>query len=222
MAMDFAVLFDMDGVLFDSEPIHEQIFSEYAEELGFAFPPEEYVRLIGTSSVSQWRLMKERFGLPGTPQELSDAKMERYKTFLRTASGLAPMPGVPELLAVLRAENVPFALASSNTTDIIEATLSAIGLAPYFSTYVGGNDVAVAKPAPDIFLLAAQRLGANPARCVVVEDSTNGILAARRAGMTAVGFENPNSPGQDLSGAVLRVSTLAGLTPSRLLALLPV
>ncbi|MEZ7197059.1 HAD family hydrolase [Pseudodesulfovibrio karagichevae] len=221
MAMDFAVLFDMDGVLFDSEPIHERIFSEYAEELGFAFPPDEYVRLIGTSSVSQWRLMKERFALPGTPQELSDAKMERYKAFLRAATGLDPIPGVPELLAGLRTEDVPFALASSNTTDVIEATLSAIGLTPLFVTYVGGNDVTVAKPAPDIFLLAAQRLGADPARCVVIEDSTNGILAARRAGMTPVGFENPNSPGQDLSGAALRVSTLAGLTPARLLALLP-
>jgi HAD superfamily hydrolase (TIGR01509 family) len=221
MAMDFAVLFDMDGVLFDSEPIHEQIFSEFAEELGFAFPPEEYARLIGTSSVSQWRLMKERYGLPGTPQELSDAKMERYKTFLRGAAGLTPIPGVPELLAALRERKVPFALASSNTTDVIEATLAAIGLTPLFATYVGGNDVTVAKPAPDIFLLAARRLGVDPARCVVVEDSTNGILAARRAGMTPLGFENPNSPGQDLSRAALRVSTLAGLTPDRLLALLP-
>jgi HAD superfamily hydrolase (TIGR01509 family) len=221
MVTEFAVLFDMDGVLFDSEPIHERIFTKFAEELGFACPPEEYAKLIGTSSVSQWRLMKERYGLPGTPQELSDAKMERYKAFLRGASGLTPIPGVPELLAGLRAENVPFALASSNTTDVIEATLSATGLTPLFTAYVGGNDVTVAKPAPDIFLLAASRLGADPARCVVVEDSTNGILAARRAGMTPVGFENPNSPGQDLSRAALRISTLAGLTPGRLLALLP-
>ena len=210
--MNIAILFDMDGVIFDSEPIHEKIFIEFSQELGFTFPPEEYPKLIGTSSVSQWRIMKERYSLNGSPQELSDAKMEHYKTFLGNAKGLRPIQGIPELLKELDEHGVPFALASSNTTDVIKATLKAVGLDQTFTTFVGGDDVAAAKPAPDIFLLAASRLGVDPKHCVVIEDSATGVLAAKRAGMKVFGFENPNSPDQDLAEADVRLPSLAGLT----------
>ncbi|MFV0421095.1 HAD family hydrolase [Oleidesulfovibrio sp.] len=210
--MNIALLFDMDGVIFDSEPVHEMIFRNFARKLGFSVSAEEYRQLIGTSSVSQWRKMKEQFNLQGTAQELSDAKMAHYKEYLRTTSGLQPMSGLQRLLDELRANDIPFALASSNTTDIVSATLCAIGMDHMFSTRVGGNDVTHAKPAPDIFLLAAGKLGVPAQRCVVVEDSTNGILAATRAGMKSIGFDNPNSPGQNLSGADLRISSLTHLT----------
>ncbi|WP_319542902.1 HAD family phosphatase [uncultured Pseudodesulfovibrio sp.] len=215
-----AALFDMDGVLFDSEPIHEKIFIEFAAELGFVCPPDEYRQLIGTSSVSQWRLMKDKYGLNATPQELSDAKMEHYKTFLGATKGLLPIPGIVSLLDDLQMQNIPFALASSNTTDVIEATLSAIGLNTMLTTRVGGNDVPQAKPAPDIFLLAAEKLGVSPADCVVIEDSTNGVLAAKNAGMRCIGFDNPNSPGQELSKADVRLSSLDNLTLNKIQSLI--
>nr|WP_321514511.1 HAD family phosphatase [uncultured Pseudodesulfovibrio sp.] len=215
-----AVLFDMDGVLFDSEPIHEKIFIEFAAELGFVCPPDEYRQLIGTSSVSQWRLMKDKYGLNATPQELSDTKMEHYKTFLGATKGLLPIPGIVSLLDDLQMQNIPFALASSNTTDVIEATLSAIGLNTMLTTRVGGNDVPQAKPAPDIFLLAAEKLGVSPADCVVIEDSTNGVLAAKNAGMRCIGFDNPNSPGQELSKADVRLSSLDNLTLNKIQSLI--
>jgi len=211
-----AVLFDMDGVIFDSEPIHEKIFIEYAAELGFVCPPEEYRHLIGTSSVSQWRLMKEKYQLDGTPQEMSEAKMEHYKAFLGATKGLLPIPGITSLLNALKTQNIPFALASSNTTDVIEATLTAIGLDKIMTTIVGGNDVEHAKPAPDIFLLAAKKLGVSPEDCVVIEDSTNGVAAAQNAGMHCVGFDNPNSPGQELTKAEIRLSNLEELTIEKL------
>ncbi|BDQ35761.1 phosphatase [Pseudodesulfovibrio nedwellii] len=207
-----AVLFDMDGVLFDSEPIHEKIFIEYAAELGVVCPPEEYRHLIGTSSVSQWQFMKEKYQLKATPQEMSDAKMEHYKTFLGATKGLLPIPGIVSLLNDLKAQSIPFALASSNTTDVIEATLTAIGLNTTITTIVGGNDVKEAKPAPDIFLLAAKKIGASPADCIVIEDSTHGVLAAKNAGMRCVGFDNPNSPGQVLTKADICLCSLKGLT----------
>ena len=210
----------MDGVIFDSEPIHERIFVEYARSLGFEPVPSEYLHFIGTSSVSQWQFMKERYGLTGTPQELSDAKMNLYKIFINSTTGLKPIPGIHELLDDLRAHGVPFAVASSNTSDIVEATLSAIGLADAFTVRVCGDHVELAKPAPDIFLLAATRLGARPEECIVIEDSTNGVLAAERAGMRCIGFDNPHSPGQDLKRANIRLGTLEGLTVKRLLALL--
>lgn len=210
--MSLAVLFDMDGVIFDSEPIHEKIFIEFSASFGVSISPNDYQRFIGTSSVSQWQYMKDKFELEGTPQELSDAKMEFYKKYLKATSGLVPMPGLISFLGELLRDGIPFALASSNTTDIIDATLTAIGLEEAFMTRVGGNDVAKAKPAPDIFLLAASRLGVPPEHCVVIEDSTNGILASQRAGMRSVGFENPNSPGQDLSGATERISTMERLS----------
>ncbi|NDV18681.1 HAD-IA family hydrolase [Pseudodesulfovibrio sp. JC047] len=211
-----AVLFDMDGVIFDSEPIHERIFIEYAAELGFVCPPEEYRHLIGTSSVTQWRLMKEKHHLPDAPQALSDEKMAHYKTFLAASSGLRPISGIPTLLNDLTMHDIPFALASSNTTDVIEATLKAIGLHTVITTIVGGNDVPQAKPAPDIFLLAAKKLKVPPKDCLVIEDSTNGILAARRAGMRSLGFNNPNSPGQQLHTADFECSSLEGLTVNEL------
>lgn len=207
-----AVLFDMDGVIFDSEPIHERIFIEFSESLGVSITSTEYQRFIGTSSVSQWQFMKNRFDLDGTPQELSDAKMEFYKKYLRETADLEPIPGLLDFIEDLNNEGIPFALASSNTTDIVEATLNAIGLDQVFATRVGGNDVSNAKPAPDIFLLAASRLQVAPEQCIVIEDSTNGILAARRAGMRSIGFDNPNSPGQDLKEATLRTSSLRELS----------
>lgn len=210
----------MDGVIFDSEPIHERIFHEFARELGFELPPDGYVNLIGTSSVSQWRQMKERFNLDGTPQELSDAKMEHYKRFLASATDLNPIAGISDLVADLQHKGIPFAIASSNTTDIIEPTLQAVGLYETFTIRVGGNHVERAKPAPDIFLLAAEKLGVRPEDCVVIEDSTNGVLAAIRAGMRCVGYENPNSPGQDLSKATIRLTSLEGVTVDGLRALL--
>nr|WP_321256605.1 HAD family phosphatase [uncultured Pseudodesulfovibrio sp.] len=211
-----AVLFDMDGVLFDSEPIHEKIFIEYAAELGVVCPPEEYRHLIGTSSVSQWQVMKEKYNLKDTPQKMSEAKMEHYKSFLGATKGLQPIPGINSLIADLKAHNIPFALASSNTTDVIEATLRAIGLDTTITTIVGGNDVKQAKPAPDIFLLAAKKLGVSPANCVVIEDSTHGVLAAKNAGMRCLGFDNPNSPGQVLTKANISLSSLKGLTVENL------
>lgn len=207
-----AVLFDMDGVIFDSEPIHEEIFRRFSQKLGVSISSAEYQRLIGASSVSQWTYMKERFDLDGTPQELSDAKMALYKEYLKATSGLKPIEGLPEFIKELNHASIPFALASLSTADVIEATLSAIGLNLTFLTRVGGNDAPNAKPAPDIFLLAAHRLDAAPEGCVVIEDSTNGILASQRAGMRSVGFDNPNSPGQTLADATVRISTLKDLT----------
>ncbi|BCS89236.1 HAD family hydrolase [Pseudodesulfovibrio sediminis] len=218
--MSIAVLFDMDGVIFDSEPIHEKIFIEFARSLGFSITPDVYQRYIGTSSISQWRDMKAMHDLEGTPKELSDAKMERYKAYLAATTGLKPIPGITALLDGLQAEAIPFALASSNNNDVIEATLTSIGLRETFSTYVGGDDVSRAKPDPAIFLLAADRLGVSPDRCVVIEDSTNGVIAAKRAGMRCVGFDNPNSPGQTLVKADLLVTSIHQLTTRRLTELL--
>jgi len=212
--VSIAVLFDMDGVIFDSEPIHERIFIEYAAELGFTFPSSEYVTMIGTSSVSQWRKMKKQHNLEGTPQELSDAKMVHYKKHLAETTGYTPIPGIAELLHGLKENSIPFALASSNTNDIIEATLNSIGLADVITVRVGGDEVENAKPDPAIFLLAADKLGVKPEQCVVIEDSTNGVEAAHRAGMACVGFDNPNSPGQDLSKASLRVKSILEVTPA--------
>lgn len=217
--MDIAVLFDMDGVIFDSEPIHEMIFIEFAAKLGFSISSKEYQRFIGTSSVSQWRHMKEKYNLDGTPQALSTAKMEYYKEYLRTTAGLTPIPGILELLDELGNSEVPFALASSNTSDVVEATLQAINLDTLFTTRVGGDHVAHAKPAPDIFLLAASKLGVSPEDCITIEDSTNGITATKKAGMKAIGFENPHSPGQDLSAADLRVTSISSLSLDRIKSL---
>lgn len=200
-----AVLFDMDGVLIDSEPIHKLIFDQYAANLGFALSDEEYRSLIGTSSITQWRLMKERFHLDGDAEFLSEDKMNRYVDYLRNIDKIPPIAGVEPLLAALRSAGVPHALASSNERHIVDASLRAIGLDACFAVNVAGDEVARCKPAPDVYLRAMELLGVAPAHCVAIEDSTNGVAAALAAGAACIGFTNPNSPGQDLAKAHILV-----------------
>ncbi|MFV0439114.1 MAG: HAD family hydrolase [Desulfopila sp.] len=219
MAQLGAVLFDMDGVILDSEPFHEGVFVEFARQLGLAFTPAQYRPLIGMSSLNQWQLLKEEYRLDGTPQELSDARMAQYKRFLATKRNLRPIAGITNLLEDLRLNAVPFALASSATGDVIAASLVAVGLHQIITTRIGGGEVEYSKPAPDIFLLAAARLGVAPHDCVVIEDSTSGVTAAIRAGMRCIGFKNPNSQGQDLSRADRVLTTLEGLTAAGISAL---
>jgi beta-phosphoglucomutase len=203
-----AVLFDMDGVLIDSEPIHRNMYLNMARELDCQGMEHILSAFVGRSSLALWEHTVAAHGLTGDPQAFSDMQMSRYRDFLRQNKGkIEPSPGIPELLADLVENGVRIAVASSNTRKNVDFVLRYFGMVDIFDATVSGDDGAPAKPAPDIFLLAAQRIGAAPARCVVIEDAQNGVAAAKAAGMRCAALANPNSGNQDLTKADLVVQS---------------
>lgn len=203
MAPFGAVIFDMDGVLIDSEPIHYAVLSEV---LGFQLRHEDYAEFIGTTTTYMWTTLIERYRLPKSQAEYE----ELYDDAILRALG-RPWPieaGVSALVERLLRQGMPLALASSSKRSWIDATLRSIGLSDAFGIIVAGEDVEHGKPAPDIYLLAAHRLGVPPDRCLAIEDSPNGVLSASRAGMTVLGVRTPYTAHLHLDGAARVVDSL--------------
>lgn len=191
-----AVIFDMDGVLADTEPMNQRAQDEVLARHGVSLTDAEYAALIGLSNAATWRWLIDRFDLPGTGAALA----AEYVAALRPAiaGGLHPAAGVVELIGQLSAAGTHLGLASSSPRGAVDAVTDALGLGGAFEVVVCDQDVAHGKPAPDLFLLAAQRLRVAPARCVVIEDSLHGIEAAAAAGMTAIALRTRYNGGARL------------------------
>jgi HAD superfamily hydrolase (TIGR01509 family) len=197
-----AVLFDNDGLTLDTEPIwtraEEVLFARY----GTAFTMDHKRYLLGSSPAVAARKLEELLGHPGGPLAAELAVL----TIALFDDGVAPMPGAVELIAALQAAGVPVGLVSNSTRPFVDAALAAAGLSETFAVTVVGDEVAAAKPAPDAYLAAAAALGAEPAGCVVLEDSPPGLPAGRAAGMRTIGV--PSVEGMALE-ADLVASSLA-------------
>jgi HAD superfamily hydrolase (TIGR01509 family) len=169
---------------------------------------------IGATQEATFRGVMRRHGLTGS----LESYLARYNAVVldALAGPLEPAPGAVELVTRLHAAGVPLALASSSARSWIDATLRGLELSPFFGVITSGDDVTRGKPAPDIFLLAAERLGVGPSRCVAIEDSPNGLRAARAAGLAVVGVRTPYTANLPLPEADLLVDSLAELTPARL------
>ena len=180
-----AVIFDMDGVLADSEPLYLAGINQVLEAYGVELTPAENEETIGTTVEVTWGKVIERFSLP---PEAYEECVRRYdhamETLLREPQ--EPLPGVRPLLAELRRRGTPYALASSAWPNWIASLLAATSLEDSFDVIVSRTMVEHGKPAPDIFLYSAERLGVAPERCIVLEDTPTGIAAAKAAGMYAV------------------------------------
>ncbi|WMJ67693.1 HAD family phosphatase [Stenotrophomonas sp. 24(2023)] len=178
-----AVIFDMDGLMIDSERVSLACWMQASREHGLALDEAFFLRMVGLGDKDSLALMR---------QHADDARVlaiaarchDLYEE--RTQQGLPLRPGIIELLELLRAHGIPRAVATSTRQPRANRKLGATGLLPYFDAVVTSSDVAHPKPAPDIYLLAAQRLGQDPARCLALEDSPAGIRAALAAGMTAI------------------------------------
>jgi beta-phosphoglucomutase family hydrolase len=214
-----AVIFDMDGVIVDSEPLHKEVEREMFTEFGMTISPEQQHRFTGTSNAGMWAQLKAEFKLPKELGYYVAIKEERYLKALAANGSVSLIPGAEELLKSLFNHGVPIALASSSSLTNIHLVLRKFSIGKYFKALASGEEVALAKPNPAVFLLAAQRLGVNPSNCVVIEDSTNGVLAAKAAGMACVGLQSDVSLGQNLTTAELVVSSLTNLSPDLLLSL---
>jgi HAD superfamily hydrolase (TIGR01509 family) len=179
-----AVVFDMDGVLVDSEPAFYDAVNRVLAEEGRHIDFEQYKQLIGSSVEDTWRGVIRLLYLRG---DLHDY-LRRYGAVLLDClrQPQPPLPGVFELLDELDRRGVPYALATSSWGTWADAILEGAGLAGRFRVRVTGDEVTHEKPAPDLYLVAAQRLGLPPERCVAVEDTAAGIAAAKAAGMFAI------------------------------------
>ena len=179
-----AVIFDMDGVLVDSERIIRDGFAAAADTLGHALNHELFAQLIGTTSARTEAILKARFG--------EDFPLERMYAIARehideaTADGWPRRPGALALAEQLHAHGVPIAVASSTRRAGVEARLASTGLLPFVGAICAGDEVREGKPHPEIYERAAQRLGVAPQRCVGIEDSLHGIRAAHAAGLRTV------------------------------------
>jgi HAD superfamily hydrolase (TIGR01509 family) len=176
-----AVIFDMDGVLVDSEPFGFEAMRRMVARYGLGYSEQENAEFLGRTTLESCRILKARHGLPDAAETLADFYIEGM--LAQIEEGPVPMPGVPDVLERVRAGGYRLAIASSAELRVIHANLTALALGPLFEAVVSGTQVARGKPAPDVFIAAADRLAVPPDRCLVVEDSRNGLLAAKAAGM---------------------------------------
>jgi HAD superfamily hydrolase (TIGR01509 family) len=200
-----AVVFDLDGVIVDSEHVWDEVREELARERGGRWHERAQADMMGMSSTEWSRYMHDVIGLPEPPEEISAEVVRRMHA--RYREHLPLIDGAVEAVRRLGA-SFRLGLASSSNRELIDAVLEASGLAPLFEATVSSEEVPRGKPVPDVFLEAARRLGVPPERCAAVEDSGNGIRAAHAAGMRVLAIPNrrypPSADALALADAVLR------------------
>jgi HAD superfamily hydrolase (TIGR01509 family) len=211
-AMDpAAIVFDLDGVLVDSERVWDEVRQRVVADRGGSWPAGATTAMQGMSTPEWAAYLGELIG-GGDPGELArqvvEAMADRYREHVPL------LPGAVEAVRAL-AGRWPLAVASSSPPELIRVVLAAAGVADRFRVTVSSEEVARGKPAPDVYLAAAERLGVDPAACVAIEDSANGLRSAAAAGMTVVAVPNPHfpPPADALALARATVPIPAGLTP---------
>ena len=193
-AVPEAVIFDMDGLMIDSERVSIACWSEAAVSLGVPLPEGFFLRMVGLGDADCLALLQAQVGDAGLIANLQACSHALYEQ--RAHAGLPLRPGIIELLELLRARGMPRAVATSTRQPRASRKLTACGLIGYFDTVVTSSDVRLPKPAPDIYLLAAERLGIAPSRCLALEDSPTGTRAALAAGMTVIQVPDLIAPDQ--------------------------
>jgi HAD superfamily hydrolase (TIGR01509 family) len=216
-----AVIFDLDGVLLDSESVWDRAREELTRSHGGRWPPEATRAMMGMSSTEWSAYMHDSLGVELPAPQISDAVVAQVVALYRRQLPL--LPGATETVCALAGDGWPIALASSANREIIELFLDLAGLRERFAVTVSSEEVPQGKPAPDVYLEAARRLDARPASCAAVEDSSSGLRSAAAAGMTVIAVPNREfAPDEDALGLAATVlGDLRELTPALLRALAP-
>jgi HAD superfamily hydrolase (TIGR01509 family) len=213
-----AVVFDVDGVLIDSEPVWERVRREFVADHGGRWPEDAQDRMMGMSTAEWSAYISEDFGL-----RLPAPRVAELVIAAMAAEYQAHLPLLPGAVDAVRALSArwPLAVASSAPKSLIDAVLDVSGLRPAFAAAVSSEEVPRGKPAPDVYLEAAARLGVPPAACAAVEDSTNGLLSAAAAGLAVIAVPRPEYPpaAEALDQARLVLDSLTELTKDTVAAL---
>jgi HAD superfamily hydrolase (TIGR01549 family) len=195
------VIFDMDGVIVDTEPLHQKAYREHFSELGITVSDAMYASFTGNSTKNVYQKIKENFNLPQEVSDLINQKRAIFKAIFDHTNDLYLLDGVEELMKDLYNNKVQLILASSSAKATIHQIFTKFNLHSYFAHIVSGEDFPLSKPNPEIFIKAVALSGNKANECVVIEDSTNGIRAANAAGIFCIGYKSLHSKLQDYSTA---------------------
>lgn len=194
-----AVIFDLDGLLIDSEPLQGQVWGEYLATLGHTFTDDVLARMLGRRLIDASAVVAEAYNLDIPVTQVAE---ERDRHFLSMVPGnIGPQPGAVRLVETLHQRGVPMALATSGHRRYVDLALESAGIPRLFTVEVTGDLVKHGKPHPETFLTAASLLGINPERCLVLEDAPNGVRAAVAAGTRCVAIPGHGTSHDDLAGA---------------------
>jgi len=212
-----AVIWDMDGVIADTAPYHLSAWQEVFQEMGVKFTKEDFRHSFGQRNDT---IIRNTLGEETSQEEIDAISGKKEASFRRRIEqNLKPLPGVIKLITSLKEHGFKIALASSAPIENIQLLSTGLGIENYFQTIISDKDVTEGKPSPQGFLLAAQRLGVEPKKCIVIEDSVAGVTAAKRAGMHCLAITNTH-PRRSLKQAEFIVDTLEAVTANDLEGLL--
>jgi beta-phosphoglucomutase len=201
-----AVLFDMDGVIVDTEPLHHKAYHRMFTDVKIDVSASLYASFTGQATLSICKILVSEFNLSESPQYLVDLKRKHFKYLFENDTGLALLDGVLDLIKEYHNHGLTLVLASSASMPNIDRIFQRFNLDSYFVAKLSGADLKASKPHPEIFLKAAEASGHGPEHCIVIEDSTSGITAANAANIYCVGYNSQHSKNQDYSLADLVIS----------------
>ncbi len=201
-----AVLFDMDGVIVDTEPLHKKAYFSMFNDVNIDVSEEMYEAFTGQSTINICKQLCTHFSLSEAPEALMSIKRKHFKQLFATDSDLDLLDGVLDLIKDYYNNGLTLVLASSASMPNINRIFERFDLNQYFKAKLSGADLKASKPHPEIFIKAAEAAGHKKEACMVIEDSTNGIAAAKAAGIFCVGYNSANSKNQDYSKADIVVS----------------
>lgn len=206
-----AVIFDMDGLMIDSEPIHLQAFNTVFKEFGLEFPEEENTKYVGMPDIDEAKDMVDKYPLPITAEELVKRKQTVFRRLFSQA--IIPQLGLMDLLEKLQDRKYKIGIASSSALEEIEFVVNGLKINKHIDVYCSAEQVQKGKPAPDVYLLAAQKLAVQPQNCLVLEDAPNGVRAGKAAGMQVFAIPSQYTKEGDFTEADKALESLTEVFP---------
>ena len=201
-----AILFDMDGVIVDTEPLHRNAYFQLFDDLGISVSEELYTSFTGASTKKVCNTLIEKFQLKNSSEDLAVIKRKYFKHFFYHDADFNLLPGVKDLIDNYFDNKIKLVLASSASMTTINMVFEKFELGKYFMGKISGDELKESKPNPEIFIIAANIANEPKQNCMVIEDSTNGIIAAHSAGIFCTAYKSEHSVGQNYEKANLVIS----------------
>ncbi|HAW50154.1 TPA: HAD family hydrolase [bacterium] len=206
-----AVIFDMDGLMVDTEPLYSRAVIEIAKKKDKEFTLEIKQKMMGRLGIESMQIFKEHLNLPESPKELLEERAKIYDNFLRK-EGVKPMEGLFELLALLDSLNIPYAIASSSRRIWIDFILENLNIKNRFVSIISGDEIEKGKPDPEIYIKTIQKMDVLPENTLVLEDAPAGVISAKNAGCKCIAVRNEYTSDLEFKEADLIVLSLLEIT----------